>query len=298
MHPETGRARVHGDRRGRRARDALAAAARASPPGPCRSRPSARRTRSPFRRAGGGSQSWSVASGSLPAGLALSGGGLLAGTPTTSGTFTFTARVTGNGRSAEKGYTLVVRGAARRQRGGHAHGRGRPRTDDDRARRPAAAPGARAGASRERCPRVSRSTGVGPDRRHADRAGVVPAAGDRDGRRGPYVGRRPRHRRRRRDSRSGRQGSSSAVSAARYRSFVRTAGGIAPRTFTVVVRTVPDRDPPRRHEGDPHRAPRKAGVTESRSRRGTRSASQRSGRSRSWSTRALTRTLPSAARSR
>ena len=58
---------------------------------------------------GGGTQSWSLVSGTLPSGLALSSGGLLAGTPATAGTFSFTARVSGNGRSAEKAYTLVVR---------------------------------------------------------------------------------------------------------------------------------------------------------------------------------------------
>ena len=35
---------------------------------------------------GSGSYLWSVLSGTLPAGLTLSGGGLLAGTPTTAGT--------------------------------------------------------------------------------------------------------------------------------------------------------------------------------------------------------------------
>jgi hypothetical protein len=37
---------------------------------------------------------WSISSGSLPPGLTLSGGGILAGTPTTSGTYTFTVRAT------------------------------------------------------------------------------------------------------------------------------------------------------------------------------------------------------------
>jgi hypothetical protein len=41
--------------------------------------------------------------------MSLSSGGMLAGTPGAAGSFAFTARVSGNGRSAEKAYTLVVR---------------------------------------------------------------------------------------------------------------------------------------------------------------------------------------------
>ncbi len=43
---------------------------------------------------GGGKQAWSVASGKLPSGLSLSSDGTISGTPTTAGSFTFTAKVT------------------------------------------------------------------------------------------------------------------------------------------------------------------------------------------------------------
>ena len=55
---------------------------------------------------------WSIGSGSLPPGLTLSGGGILSGTPTTIGTYTFTARVTDSDAVgpdyAEKAYSLMV----------------------------------------------------------------------------------------------------------------------------------------------------------------------------------------------
>jgi len=41
---------------------------------------------------GNGSYTWSVTSGSLPAGLSLSASGLISGTPTTSGTSAFTVQ--------------------------------------------------------------------------------------------------------------------------------------------------------------------------------------------------------------
>ena len=57
---------------------------------------------------GGGSQSWSVASGALPDGLSLSGS-TITGTPTRAGDFTFTLRVSDGSRSATKTFTLSVR---------------------------------------------------------------------------------------------------------------------------------------------------------------------------------------------
>ena len=49
--------------------------------------------------------SWTVASGSLPAGLTLSTAGVLSGTPTTAGTFTFTATVTDSSSPAQTATT-------------------------------------------------------------------------------------------------------------------------------------------------------------------------------------------------
>jgi hypothetical protein len=53
---------------------------------------------------------WSLASGSLPAGLTLSDGGLISGTPTAAGSSTFSVKAqdTGNNRSATKQFTLAV----------------------------------------------------------------------------------------------------------------------------------------------------------------------------------------------
>ncbi|MCS4279015.1 putative Ig domain-containing protein [Stenotrophomonas rhizophila] len=55
---------------------------------------------------------FSVVSGTLPAGITLSGGGALAGTPTSAGTFTFTVRVadssSGGPYTADRSYTLVI----------------------------------------------------------------------------------------------------------------------------------------------------------------------------------------------
>ena len=45
--------------------------------------------------------SWSVSAGGLPAGLSLSTAGVLSGTPTTAGTFSFTVQVTGGGTSTK-----------------------------------------------------------------------------------------------------------------------------------------------------------------------------------------------------
>src|SRR5262249_12332536 len=53
-------------------------------------------------------QTWSVQSGSLPAGITLSSSGLLSGTPTTAGDFTFTVKVSDGSRSATQTYTFSV----------------------------------------------------------------------------------------------------------------------------------------------------------------------------------------------
>jgi hypothetical protein len=57
---------------------------------------------------GGGSQVWSVGSGSLPGGLSLSNTGLLSGTPTTAGDYTFSVKVTDGTRTDTETYTLSV----------------------------------------------------------------------------------------------------------------------------------------------------------------------------------------------
>ncbi|HUO76433.1 MAG TPA: putative Ig domain-containing protein, partial [Thermodesulfovibrionales bacterium] len=54
---------------------------------------------------------YSIATGSLPAGVALSSGGVLSGTPTTSGTFNFTVKATdANGCTGAGAYTWTVAG--------------------------------------------------------------------------------------------------------------------------------------------------------------------------------------------
>jgi len=58
--------------------------------------------------AGGGTQSWSVSSGTLPAGLTLTAAGLLSGTPTAAGTFTFTVKVADPVRNGTQQLTLAV----------------------------------------------------------------------------------------------------------------------------------------------------------------------------------------------
>ncbi len=58
---------------------------------------------------GGGGLRWAVAGGTLPAGMALSERGVLGGTPAKTGTYTFTARVTGADKTAAaREYKLVV----------------------------------------------------------------------------------------------------------------------------------------------------------------------------------------------
>src|SRR5437588_3147010 len=54
------------------------------------------------------SGNWSVSAGSLPPGLALSNVGVLSGTPTAVGNFTFTIKVVGSGGAGSQRYTLVV----------------------------------------------------------------------------------------------------------------------------------------------------------------------------------------------
>jgi hypothetical protein len=56
---------------------------------------------------------WSVSSGTLPAGLSLSTGGVLSGTPPTAESSSFTVRVTGaNGASSTKDFSVTINAAA------------------------------------------------------------------------------------------------------------------------------------------------------------------------------------------
>jgi hypothetical protein len=60
---------------------------------------------------GTGSETWTVASGTLPPGLTLSSAGVLSGTPTTAGSFTFTVQVTDSDSPANvatRSYTLTI----------------------------------------------------------------------------------------------------------------------------------------------------------------------------------------------
>jgi putative Ig domain-containing protein len=61
-----------------------------------------------FSAQGGGTQTWSLQSGSLPAGMTLSSSGLLSGTPTTAGDFSFKVQVADGTRSASQTYSLAV----------------------------------------------------------------------------------------------------------------------------------------------------------------------------------------------
>jgi hypothetical protein len=56
----------------------------------------------------GGSLTWAVSSGSLPPGLALSSAGLLSGTPTTEGDFSFKITATAGSRSDAQSYSMSV----------------------------------------------------------------------------------------------------------------------------------------------------------------------------------------------
>ena len=56
---------------------------------------------------------WSVSSGTLPAGLSISTGGVLSGTPTTAASYSFTVRVEGaNGASSAKDFSVTIDAAA------------------------------------------------------------------------------------------------------------------------------------------------------------------------------------------
>ena len=57
---------------------------------------------------GGGTQTWSLVSGSLPSGLQLSSSGLISGTPTATGDFTFSVQVSDGTRQASHTYNLTV----------------------------------------------------------------------------------------------------------------------------------------------------------------------------------------------
>lgn len=57
---------------------------------------------------GGGTQTWSLVSGSLPSGLQLSSSGLISGTPTATGDFTFSVQVSDGTRKASQTYSLTV----------------------------------------------------------------------------------------------------------------------------------------------------------------------------------------------
>ena len=58
---------------------------------------------------GNGSYTWSLSSGSLPPGLSLSAAGVISGTPTTAGNYSFTVQVTdGVGNSATKNLSLRI----------------------------------------------------------------------------------------------------------------------------------------------------------------------------------------------
>jgi hypothetical protein len=57
---------------------------------------------------GSGTKTWTVAAGSLPAGLSLSSNGVLRGTPTAPGTASFAAKVSAGGASAQREFSLGV----------------------------------------------------------------------------------------------------------------------------------------------------------------------------------------------
>jgi hypothetical protein len=61
-----------------------------------------------FSAQGGGTQTWTLQSGTLPSGVTLSSGGLLSGTPTVTGDFTFTVGVINGTSSDTHTYTLSV----------------------------------------------------------------------------------------------------------------------------------------------------------------------------------------------
>jgi hypothetical protein len=55
-----------------------------------------------------GSSTWSLKSGALPPGMSVASNGVVSGTPTAAGDFTFTVQVTDGGRSDSETYTLTV----------------------------------------------------------------------------------------------------------------------------------------------------------------------------------------------
>jgi large repetitive protein len=61
-----------------------------------------------FAASGGGTQTWSIQSGTLPAGLTLSSAGVLSGTATVTGDFTFKVQVSDGTRSDAQTYTLTI----------------------------------------------------------------------------------------------------------------------------------------------------------------------------------------------
>ncbi len=56
----------------------------------------------------GGSEVWSLKSGSLPTGMSVGSNGLVSGTPTATGDFTFVVQVTDGNRTDSQTYTLSV----------------------------------------------------------------------------------------------------------------------------------------------------------------------------------------------
>ena len=58
--------------------------------------------------AGANSLNWTISGGTLPAGMTLGANGVLSGIPTGAGSFAFTVRAEGGGRSASKELSLVV----------------------------------------------------------------------------------------------------------------------------------------------------------------------------------------------
>jgi len=57
---------------------------------------------------GSGTKSWTIAAGSLPAGLSLASNGVLSGTPIAPGTASFTANVSAGGASSQRPFSLDV----------------------------------------------------------------------------------------------------------------------------------------------------------------------------------------------
>ncbi len=61
-----------------------------------------------FSASGGGTQTWTLQSGTLPAGMTLSSGGVLSGAATSTGDFTFKVQVSDGTRSDVQTYTLSI----------------------------------------------------------------------------------------------------------------------------------------------------------------------------------------------